>query len=154
MLPSFCMFYCLLCLTIDLCTSEIRVKNPKLDCNWTSVFQFIFSSTMTFFPKVGFPKMLCFQQIKKGEYFSLSMSCLSFLLIQWYKPKKNLTVHILYACEVLLDMSDGIKYTGWKKKKKKQTHLFVFSYFLLKWKSVCQQKCKYCIRDIKQWIKK
>lgn len=84
---------------------------------------------MTFFAKVDFPKMLCFQQIKKGENFSLSMSCLSFLLIQWYKPKKNLTVHILYACEVLLDMSDGIKYMGWKKKKKSKHICLYFHTF-------------------------
>lgn len=84
---------------------------------------------MTFSSKVEFPKMSCLKQGKKGEYFSFSMSCFILLPIQWHKAKKKLTVLVFYACEVLLDISDSIKYI--ERKKKKQTHLVcIFRFFI------------------------
>lgn len=127
-------------------------KIPTLTVTGHLHFNLILDSTMTFSSKLIICKMLCFQHMKKWEYFLFSVSCLNLLPIWCYKPKKNLTVHVLHACEVLLCVSDGIKYMGWGEKRSKHVW-FVVLYFLLSWKYMCQQKYKCCIKDIKQWIK-
>lgn len=84
---------------------------------------------MTFSSEVVFPKMSCLKQKKKGEYFSFYMSWFIFLPIQGHKTKKKLTVFVFHACEVLLDISDSIKYI--EQKKKKQTQLVcIFIFFI------------------------
>lgn len=57
------------------------------------------------------------------------MSCFILLPIQGHKTKKKLTVFVFYACEVLLDIADSIKYI--EQKKKKQTQLVcIFIFFI------------------------
>lgn len=128
-LPSFCIFCVLLCLTIDLPTFEILVKKTTSTVTGHLHFNLIWDSTMTFSSEVLFPKMSCLKQRKKGEYFSFSMSCFILLPIQGHKTKKKLTVFVFYACEVLLDIADSIKYI--EQKKKKQTQLVcIFIFFI------------------------